>query len=212
MAKWFVVAALLTSGAVLGAGWVFMARHAGGPLGCIPCAALLLGGPIVVLVLLGGALLAPSREPIAAPPEDPEASAVRLLDALLAQAAVVPAPAASAPEAELLTALQRGGFLLDFLTEDISRYSDADVGATTRDIQRVCGGALRELVGLESILPGQENDVITIDGDYDPAALRLTGNARNGPPYRGIIRHAGWRATRLGNGATILWPAELEVQ
>src|SRR4029453_10949783 len=109
MAKWFVVAALVTSGAVLGAGWVFMARHAGGPLGCIPCAALLLGGPIVGLVLLGGGLLPPSREPRAARRGGPGGSGVRLLDALLAQAAVVPAPAASAPEAELLTALQRGG-------------------------------------------------------------------------------------------------------
>src|SRR5579885_2189435 len=95
----------------------------------------------------------------------------------------------------LLAALQEEGRLVDFLTEDIAPYSDAQVGAAVRDIQAKCRKALESCVKLEPILRGAEDDPVTIETGFDPAAVRLTGNVTGGPPFRGVLRHAGWRAT-----------------
>ena len=48
--------------------------------------------------------------------------------------------------------------------------------------------------------------------------MKVVGNAAGSPPFRGVLRHRGWEATRLdlpplpATGRTILAPAEVEVQ
>jgi hypothetical protein len=46
----------------------------------------------------------------------------------------------------------------------------------------------------------------------------LTGRVEGEPPYRGVLRHRGWRATRLdlpvavgAHNASVLAPAEVEL-
>ena len=49
---------------------------------------------------------------------------------------LVPQPEPAARATQLLTLLQRDGRLVDFLMEDLAPYSDAQVGASVRDVQR----------------------------------------------------------------------------
>lgn len=181
--------------AVAAADWLVAAGSLGG---CTPCLAWLVAGPVVLVL----AVLAILRPPAAAP------------------APPAPAPTPPPPETAalaLLAALQEEGRLVDFLTEDIAPYSDAQVGAAVRDIQAKCRKALESCVKLEPILRGAEDDPVTIETGFDPAAVRLTGNVTGGPPFRGVLRHAGWRATavtlaaRPGHDAHVIAPAEVEL-
>src|SRR5205823_5186268 len=76
---------------------------------------------------------------------------------------------------------------------------------------------LRERVALEPVLAGAEGDAITIDAGFDPGAIRLTGNVTGAPPFRGVLRHGGWRVktvtlpVRRGQDARVVAPAEVEI-
>jgi len=118
----------------------------------------------------------------------------------------------------LLALLQQSGRFVDFVEEDLASYSDAQVGAAVRAIHEGCRTVLRERLEIAPILEGEEGATVTIEAGFDPAAVRLTGNVRGEPPYRGVLRHPGWRSTvpRLpesatGRDTTILAPAEVEL-
>lgn len=129
------------------------------------------------------------------------------------------APGADArPALQLLAALQREGRLVDFLEEDLSTYADADVGAAARTIHAGCKRALAEMLGLEPVLREPEGAQVTVERGFDPAAIRLTGNVVGQPPFRGALRHHGWRAREVrlppppdGDGSAVLAPAEVEL-
>lgn len=135
-----------------------------------------------------------------------------------------PAPEAAEPAASpeqgalrLLALLQEEGRLVDFLTESVEPYSDAQIGAATRDVHAGCAKALRAVVDLEPVLPGEEESEVTIEDGFDPAAIRLTGNVSGEPPFRGVLRHAGWRVQavrlpeRAGVDPVVVAPAEVEL-
>jgi hypothetical protein len=133
--------------------------------------------------------------------------------------AVPPAPPKpSGAPLRLLALLQREGRLLDFLTEDIQAYGDADVGAAVRDIHRQCKAALQEHLVLEPVLSQAEGSTVEVPAGFDPSAIRLTGNVTGQPPFRGTLNHPGWRAKELklaappeGQDEFILMPAEVEL-
>lgn len=131
-----------------------------------------------------------------------------------------PRPAGDNNEAavQLLSLLQKEGRLLDFLQEDIDAYTDEQVGAAVRNIHRSCRNVLREHVGLEPVLPGDEESQVTVEPGFDPSRVRLIGNVTGDPPFAGILRHHGWRATALalprppaGFDPTVIAPAEVEL-
>jgi len=120
---------------------------------------------------------------------------------------------------QLLAVLQRDGRLVDFLREDIQSYDDAQVGAAVRTIHEACRQVLTEHVQLEPVLTGREGDEVTISEGFDPSAIRLTGNVSGRPPFRGSLRHAGWRASQVklpdqppGQDPRIVSPAEVEIE
>ncbi len=127
--------------------------------------------------------------------------------------------APTGPDLRILTVLQRDGRLVDFLQEDIDGYSDAQVGAAVRDIHRGCRKALRDYLTVEPILGGEEESPVTVAADFDPAEIRLTGNVQGKPPFRGVLKHHGWRVKTVqlpvlpsSRGATsVLAPAEVEI-
>jgi hypothetical protein len=130
------------------------------------------------------------------------------------------APAQAPPDGAIsvLSLLQREGRLVDFLLEDIASYSDADVGAAVRDIHRGCRKVLGDYFAIEPVFPQPENAPIELNPGFDAGAVRLSGNVGATPPFRGVLRHHGWRATRieLPNTAklaqpAVLAPAEVEV-
>jgi len=129
-----------------------------------------------------------------------------------------PTPA-TGPDLRILAVLQRDGRLIDFLLEDIDAYPDAQVGAAVRDIHRGCRKALAEHLSLEPVLGAAEESQVTVPVDFDPAAIRLSGNVTGSPPFRGVLKHHGWRVkagpapalpARRGDGS-IVFPAEVEV-
>lgn len=97
---------------------------------------------------------------------------------------------------DLLAVLQREGRLIDFLKEDLSAYNDAQIGAAVRDVHRDCAAAFERLFALRPLRSEPEGTPIDVPAGFDAGQIRLTGNVAGSPPYRGILRHPGWTATK----------------
>jgi hypothetical protein len=119
---------------------------------------------------------------------------------------------------QMLALLQRDGRLIDFLTENIAPYPDAQLGAAVRRIHETCRQVLDRYVKLESILNSEEDQPVTVQAGFDPAAIKLVGDVRGEPPIRGVLRHKGWRVKEInlpslpeGGARMVVAPAEVEV-
>jgi hypothetical protein len=98
---------------------------------------------------------------------------------------------------QMLALLQRDGRLIDFLTENISGYPDAQLGAAVRTIHETCRQVLDRYLKLEPILNSEEDQPVTVQAGFDPAAIKLIGNVAGEPPVRGVLRHKGWRVKEV---------------
>lgn len=121
---------------------------------------------------------------------------------------------------QILSLLQRDGRLIDFLSEDITPYQDAQVGAAVREVHTNCRNALAQYITLEPIMEGEEDRPVTVAEGFDPASIKLVGNVTGRPPLRGLLRHKGWRVAEVnlptlsppGTGRAVVAPAEVEIQ
>lgn len=118
----------------------------------------------------------------------------------------------------LLSLLQREGRLVDFLREDIDDYDDEDIGAAVRDIHRGCRKVLDEHLEIEAVMPGEEDDDVTIPKGFDAGEVKLIGEVEGDPPFKGVLKHHGWRATKVklptlsdGVDRNVLAAAEVEL-
>jgi len=167
---------------------------------CPSCAAWFVGAPIVLAL----ALLAIFSRLAVAPPLEP------------AVVTVAPAPD-EAPALLLLARLQEEGRLVDFLEEDLTPYPDEQIGAAARGIHDGCRKVLQEHVTIEPVVRAHEGETVTLESGFDPGSIRLTGNVGTNPPFRGVVRHTGWRVARATLPARgsedphILAPAEVEI-
>jgi hypothetical protein len=135
---------------------------------------------------------------------------------------VTPAPAPkpqSGPAdgaVQILSVLQREARLVDFLMEDISAYSDEQVGAAVRDVQQQSRQTLERYLKLQPVIDGVEGDFTKTDG-LQASSVKLVGNVPpSGKAPGGMLRHKGWKADKVdlptlppGN---VLAPAEIEVE
>jgi hypothetical protein len=119
---------------------------------------------------------------------------------------------------QLLAVLQREGRLVDFIEEDLTGFPDSAVGAAARTVHAGCKKAIEELFRLEPVYREAEGAQVTVGAGFDPAAVRLTGNVVGAPPFKGSLRHHGWRAKDVklppapdGKDPAILAPAEVEL-
>ena len=127
--------------------------------------------------------------------------------------------APTGPDLRVLAVLQRDGRLVDFLEEDIDGYSDAQIGAAVRDIHRGCRKSLHDYLTIEPIIDAAEEQPVTVPADFDPAAVRLVGNVDGAPPFRGTLKHHGWRVRSVHlpllpvarDDSSVLSPAEVEI-
>jgi hypothetical protein len=127
-------------------------------------------------------------------------------------------PKRSGEPLRLLALLQRKGRLLDFLLEDVSGATDEQVGAGVRELHKESQAVIKEHLTLEPVLPQQEGEAVEVAPGFDPSAVRLTGNVTGQPPFRGVLKHHGWRVTdyRLaappeGQDEFVLAPAEVDL-
>lgn len=135
-------------------------------------------------------------------------------------AAPVEKPAESVDRAvQMLALLQRDGRLIDFFTEEIAPYEDAEIGAAVRNVHESCRQVLEHYIKLEPIIASDEGQPVTVPAGFDPAAIKLIGNVTGQPPLRGLLRHRGWRAAQVnlpplpeGAGRSVVAPAEVEIQ
>jgi len=104
---------------------------------------------------------------------------------------------AEAGAVQMLAILQRQSRLLDFLQEDLSLYEDAQIGAAVRTIHEGAKQALAEHAKIEPIFGESEGSDVTVQAGFDTHAIRLTGNVVGEPPFRGTLRHRGWRVASL---------------
>lgn len=120
--------------------------------------------------------------------------------------------------AQALGLLQRGGRLVDFLNEDLSAYSDEQIGAAVREIHRNCHQVILEHFPLRPILDGAEGDVVSVPENLSAPSIRWSGLSAGDPPKSGILQHHGWQLTQvllpeLSDAADpmVVAPAQLEV-
>ncbi len=118
----------------------------------------------------------------------------------------------------LLGLLQREARLVDFLQEDLDEASDEQIGAVVRDIHRSCKKVLADHVKLEAVMPGEEDAAVTVPRGFDPIEVKLVGAVDGQPPFKGVMRHHGWRAVDVhfpelseGIDRHVLAPAEVEI-
>lgn len=118
----------------------------------------------------------------------------------------------------LLSVLQRQGRLLDFFQENLSAYEDAQIGAAVRRIHENCADIVGKNLDPRGIIEKAEGEQVTVPTDFDPSAIKLTGNVTGDPPFTGILRHRGWRAGKLelpvlsaSGDPRIIAPAEVEI-
>jgi hypothetical protein len=138
-------------------------------------------------------------------------------------ATVAPPAAGDVPDTDravqVLALLQRDGRLVDFIREDISAFSDAQVGAAVRDVHANCRRSLDKYFALEPVLADEEGQPTTVSAPVDPALVKVVGSVPAQSPYRGVVRHRGWRAGRVAlpslapspGARTVVAPAEVEV-
>ena len=132
-------------------------------------------------------------------------------------------PAAPKPQSgpsdgavQILAILQRDARLIDFVMEDISGYSDEQVGAAVRDVQAQSRQSLERYLSLQPVIDGVEGTAAKTAG-MDAASFKLVGNVpASGKAPGGILRHKGWKADKVDLPALppgrILAPAEIEIE
>jgi len=174
----------------------------------------------------GGGEGRPSSGPAPLPVPPPAGGGRETTTATPTAAATATPTAAPAPTSKpvhhaeslhLLSLLQRDGRLLDFLSESLEGFSDSEIGAAARTVHEGCNKTLTSYLALEPVYREPEGASVTVASGFDPAAVRLTGNVVGAPPFKGSLRHHGWRATRVAfppppaQDPRILAPAEVEL-
>ena len=81
--------------------------------------------------------------------------------------------------------------------EDITPYSDADVGGVARAVHQGCKEALNEHFHIEPISTEGEGATITVPAGYSADEFRLVGNLSGEAPFTGKIVHKGWKTTSV---------------
>ena len=198
---------------------------------CLAGTVALLALTLIVLLLVMVVSLArgknkPAAQPVqqAAPVPEP---VIKIVEKIVEVEKLVHVPAPepvilkeSTPDAalQLLGLLQKEARFIDFIKEDITSYSDADIGVAARVVHEGCNKAINEHFTLAPVRSEQEGGKVTLPQGFDAATVRLTGNIVGAAPFTGILVHKGWQVTNIrlpkltqGHNAAILAAAEVEL-
>lgn len=166
---------------------------------------------LALSILFGGDLPASAPPPAALPAPEPK-------PALPPPAPVTSAEQQYAAALFMLGLFQREGRLLDFLQEDISTFSDADIGAASRVVHSGCKKVLSEYLAIAPVVKDGEGMAVTVPTGFDASRFRLTGNVTGAGPWKGSLKHHGWEATKIALpdvpstvDVKVIAPAEVEL-
>jgi hypothetical protein len=127
-------------------------------------------------------------------------------------------PQGPGPALQLLALFQREGRFVDFLEQDIASFNDGEIGAVARVVHEGCRKALHEHAELSPVRAEEEGTPVTLKEGFNPSEVKLSGNLQGSAPYRGVVRHRGWRASHVklpaavkGHDASVIAPAEIEL-
>ena len=119
---------------------------------------------------------------------------------------------------QLLALLQQEGRFVDFLQENVTAYSDAEIGGAARVVHEGCCKVVRDYLRIQPVREEAEGARLTVPAGFDPTAVRLTGNVVGQPPFTGTLMHRGWRVAEIklpkvaeGHDVQVLAPAEVEL-
>ncbi|GAB3475356.1 DUF2760 domain-containing protein [Marinomonas epiphytica] len=119
---------------------------------------------------------------------------------------------------QLLQLMQHEARFVDFLQENIDQYSDAEVGAASRQIHKGCQKVLEQNFVIKPVHQGEENSRIEVPADYDNKQIQLEGQVSGSGPYAGTLIHPGWQVVEANlpkvaslDGLHIIAPAQVEV-
>ncbi|MGZ5052790.1 MAG: DUF2760 domain-containing protein [Methylobacter sp.] len=183
---------------------------------------------LILIVLLLSIVISMARskkiqtvQPAKAEPE------VKIVEKIVEVEKIVQAPAPepvvlkeATPDAalQLLGLLQKEARFIDFIKEDVTSFSDSDIGAAARVVHEGCNKAINEHFSLQAVRTEQEGSKITLQQGFDAATVRLTGNIVGSAPFNGTLIHKGWQVTEVklpkltsGHNAAIVAPAEVEL-
>ncbi len=138
---------------------------------------------------------------------------------------VKPAPAptplrAPTPDSalQLLGLFQREARLIDFAHENLTSYSDADIGAAARVVHEGCARCCASTSRSSRCAAKPKAPASPCNEGFDAASVRLTGNVVGTAPFNGTLSHRGWRAASVTlpqlaerHDARVLAPAEVEL-
>jgi Domain of unknown function (DUF2760) len=135
-------------------------------------------------------------------------------------AVAVAVPVAKEPSVDaalqLLSLLQREGRFVDFVQQDVAAFPDADIGAAARVVHEGCRRALSAHARVVSVRSEAEGSSLTLA--QASADVKLVGNVAGSAPFRGVLRHRGWRVQGLSlpklvgaQDPELVAPAELEL-
>ena len=133
----------------------------------------------------------------------------------------VPSPLReAAPDSalQLLSLLQNEARFIDFVQENVTSYSDAEIGAAARIVHEGCRKVIHQHFELEPVRREAESSRVTLPKGFDAASVRLTGNIVGQAPFSGTLVHRGWRAVQVklpklveSHDTRIIAPAEVEL-
>jgi hypothetical protein len=185
---------------------------------------------LILIVVLIGVVLGMRRCRVPAVPEIktvPSAPEVKIVEKIVEVEKIVQAPAPepvvlkqATPDAALqvLNLLQKEARFIDFIKEDVSAFSDAEIGAAARVVHQGCSKAVNEHFTLAPVSQDQEGSRVTLNKGFDAALFRLTGNIVGEAPFTGTLIHKGWQVTDLrlpklteGHNPNIIAAAEVEL-
>ena len=119
---------------------------------------------------------------------------------------------------QLLALLQQEGRFVDFLEENVTAYSDAEIGGAARVVHEGCRKVIRDHLQIAPVREETEGARLTLPAGFDATAVRLTGNVVGQPPFTGTLMHRGWRVAEIklpklaeGHDVRVLAPAEVEL-
>jgi hypothetical protein len=124
---------------------------------------------------------------------------------------------AQAQVVQLLARLQEKGRLIDFAMDDITPYSNEEIGAGARVVHQGCCEVFKEMFDIQAVHLGDEGETLSLAADFDARAYRLVGKVPEQPPFTGTVLHRGWKTSKVAlprltdTAREVIAPAEVEI-